>query len=50
MEGKEWIWDNGILVEKEVAQIKSEINEGFATKEDREELFLKAFNKFLNKL
>jgi hypothetical protein len=50
MEGKEWIWDNGILVEKEVAQIKSEINEGFATKEDREELFLKAFNKFLNLL
>ena len=50
MEGKEWIWDNGILVEKEVAQIKTEINEGFATKEDREELFLKAFNKFLNKL
>jgi hypothetical protein len=50
MEGKEWIWDNGILVEKEVAQIKSEINEGFTTKEDREELFLKAFNKFLNKL
>ena len=50
MEGREWIWDNGILVEKEVAQIKTEINEGFATKEDREELFLKAFNKFLNKL
>jgi len=50
MEGREWIWDNGILVEKEVAQIKFEINEGFATKKDQEEVFLNAFNKFLNKL
>ena len=50
MEGKEWIWDNGILVEKEVAQIKSDINEGFASKEQREAVLLNAFNKFLKKL
>ena len=49
MEGKEWIWDNGILVEKDVAQIKSEINEGFRTREERETVLLNAFNKFLNK-
>jgi len=47
MEGKEWIWDNGILIEKEVAQIKSDINEGYATKENREKILLNAFNKFL---
>jgi hypothetical protein len=47
MEGKEWVWDNGILIEKDVAQIKSDINEGYATKEDREKILLNAFNKFL---
>jgi hypothetical protein len=50
MEGKEWVWDNGILVEKDVARIKSEINEGFRTREQREEILLNAFNKFLKKL
>ena len=47
MEGKEWVWDNGILIEKDVAQIKTDINEGYATKEDREKIVLNAFNKFL---
>jgi hypothetical protein len=47
MEGKEWVWENGILIEKDVAQIKSDINEGYATKEDREKILLNAFNKFL---
>ena len=50
MEGKEWVWDNGILIEKEVAAIKRDINEGYATKENREAVLLKAFNKFLNKI
>ena len=27
MEGKEWVWDNGILKESAVAQIKTEIDE-----------------------
>ena len=26
MEGKEWVWDNGILKEKEIAEMKSEID------------------------
>jgi len=50
MEGKEWVWDNGILVEKDVAQIKKSINEGFATREEREAVLLNAFNTFLKKL
>lgn len=49
MEGREWVWDNGILIEKEVAAIKKDINEGYATKQDRETVLLNAFNKFLNK-
>ena len=50
MEGKEWVWDNGILVEKDVAQIKKSIDEGYGTKENREEILLRAFNTFLKKL
>jgi hypothetical protein len=50
MEGKEWVWDNGILVEKEVAQIKKSIDEGYGTKENHEEVLLRAFNTFLKKL
>lgn len=50
MEGKEWVWDNGILVEKDVEQIKKNIDEGYATQEDREMVLLKAFNKFLKKI
>jgi hypothetical protein len=49
MEGREWVWDNGILVEKEVAAIKKDINEGYATNKDRETVLLNAFNKFLKK-
>jgi hypothetical protein len=50
MEGKEWIWDNGILVEKEVEAIQEEIENGYSSSADRENVLLNAFNKFLNKL
>ena len=50
MEGKEWVWDNGILVEKDVAQIKKDINEGYSTREERETVLLNAFNKFLKNI
>ena len=50
MEGKEWVWDNGVLIEKEVAQIRSDINEGYASKQDRETVLLNAFNKFLKNI
>jgi hypothetical protein len=50
MEGKEWVWNNGILIEKDVAQIKSDINEGYRTNQDRETVLLNAFNKFLKNI
>ena len=50
MEGREWVWDNGILIEKDVAQIKSDINEGYRTNQDRETVLLNAFNKFLKNI
>jgi hypothetical protein len=45
MEGKEWIWDNGVLKEAKIAQYKKEIKT--ATKEQLEEAKMKAFTDFL---
>jgi hypothetical protein len=50
VEGKEWVWDNGILVEKDIEQIKENIEEGYASRKHRETVLLNAFNKFLGKL
>ena len=48
MEGKEWVWDNGILKESAVAQIKQEIDE--ATLINLQERKVSAFDKFLRSL
>ena len=48
MEGKEWIWDNGILKESAVAQIKDEIDQ--ATLLNLQERKVSAFEKFLKSL
>jgi hypothetical protein len=48
MEGKEWVWDNGLLHEVHVQQYKTQINE--STREEREEMKLFAFQDFLSKL
>jgi len=50
MEGKEWIWDNGVLVEKDVAQIKTDIEEGYRSRESRETVLMRAFETFLKKV
>jgi hypothetical protein len=50
MEGKEWIWNNGVLIEKDVKQIKQEIEEGYSSSTNRETVLLNAFNRFLKKL
>jgi len=48
MEGKEWIWDNGILKESAIAQIKDEIDQ--ATLINLQERKVSAFEKFLKSL
>ena len=48
MEGKEWVWDNGLLKESAVAQIKQEIDE--ATLINLQERKVSAFSKFLKSL
>ena len=48
MEGKEWVWDNGIFKESAVAQIKQEIDQ--ATLINLQERKVSAFSKFLKSL
>ena len=48
MEGKEWVWDNGILKESAVAQLKQEIDT--ATLINIQERKVSAFEKFLQSI
>ena len=48
MEGKEWVWDNGILKESAVAELKQEIDQ--ATLINIQERKVSAFKKFLQSL
>jgi hypothetical protein len=48
MEGKEWIWESGRLVEKDIEQIKKDIKK--ANFRNLEEAKMTAFNKFLRGL
>ena len=48
MEGKEWVWDNGILKETKVAKYQRYMDD--ATRQNLEERTLRVFNDFLTGL
>ena len=48
MEGKEWVWEGGILREKQIQEIKRSIDN--SSRVELEENMLKAFNRFLSNL
>ena len=48
MEGKEWIWDNGILQEADIAQHKLEIEKGIRSRNAN--IYALEFAKFLKRL
>lgn len=48
MEGKEWVWENGILREQQIAKYHRYISE--STRKNLEERKLKAFENFLSNL
>ena len=48
MEGKEWVWENGIIKEVNIAKYQRYISE--STRKNIEERSLKAFNHFLQNL
>ena len=45
MEGKEWVWDNGILKESKVAKYQRYVSE--STRQNLEERTLQVFQNFL---
>ena len=48
MEGVEWIWDNGILVGRDIEEIETEIKTAKST--SSAEVEIRAFKNFLSKL
>lgn len=48
MEGREWIWDNGVIKEKQIAKYKKVISESAAR--NLQENALRVFQDFLSKL
>ena len=48
MEGKEWVWSNGIIKEAGIAELQTEIES--VSKKDLESKKLKVFESFLSKL
>ena len=49
MEGKEWVWNNGIIQESEINHMKKQIDNA-SSRKILEELKISAFSKFLNSL
>lgn len=48
MEGKEWVWDNGLLKEKHIQEIKTSLDS--SSRLELEEATLKAFERFISAL
>ena len=48
MEGKEWIWDNGLLKETQIQEYKDKIEK--TSRKDRENVLVEAFKDFIVKL
>lgn len=48
MEGKEWVWDNGVIKEQEISRMKEELTQ--AKRKQIEEAKINMFKAFLSKL
>ena len=48
MEGKEWVWNNGVIKEREIENHRNEINR--AKRKELEEIKLRVFKSFMSKL
>ena len=48
MEGKEWVWDNGLLKETQIQEYKDKIDK--SSRKDRENVLVEAFKDFIVKL
>ena len=50
MEGKEWVWDNGIIKEMDIEVYKEELDRRYARRHAREEKAVEIFEDFMSKI
>tara|TARA_Y100000034_G_scaffold21767_1_gene25049 strand:- start:2663 stop:3316 length:654 start_codon:yes stop_codon:yes gene_type:complete len=50
MEGKEWVWDNGIIKEMDIEVYKEELDRRYARRQAREEKAVEIFEDFMSKI
>ena len=50
MEGKEWVWDNGIIKEKDIEEYKQELDRKYKFAQAREEKNAEIFADFMSKI
>jgi len=50
MEGKEWVWDNGIIKEMDIESYRKELDRKYAKREAMIENQVKVFKDFLSKI
>ena len=48
MEGKEWVWDNGLLKEKQIQEYRDQIEK--SSRKDREQTLVSTFEDFISRL
>jgi len=50
MEGKEWVWENGMIKEMDIEAYKRELDKKYARKAAREEKAADVFADFMSKI
>ena len=50
MEGKEWIWDNGIIKEMDIEEYKNQLNRNYKFAQAREDKNAEIFENFMSKI
>ncbi len=50
MEGKEWVYENGVFKEEELAKLKGKLENTSRFSKDREEIILESFKHFFSKI
>ena len=50
MEGREWIWENGILKERDIQSYKQSIEDAYTSRKNKENKLMEVYASFMSKL
>lgn len=50
LEGKEWVWENNVLVESDMATLKRKLDEGIKQRKKASDVAVAVFTEFLDKI